>query len=78
MGKLVFDLKQLLSPTVAVLQGTVQSIVLDVLLLSSPNGPKQFKVANPGTYRKGDRVRFQGEVFLGKASDETEVPHYAV
>ena len=78
MGKIIVDLQQLLSPTVAVYQGTVVAINLDNLSLSSPSGPKQFKVANPGTYRVGDKVRFQGDVFLGKVADEAKVASYSV
>jgi len=78
MGKFIVDLKGLLVPEVTVVQGTIMSVAVDTVYVSSPNGPKQFKVANPGTYKAGDKVRFQGDVFIGTVPDETNVPHYSV
>ena len=78
MSKLLSDLQRLLAPASSMVQGKVVRIDLDVLFVSSPNGPKQFQVANPGTYRIGDRVRFQGDVLVGKLADEAGVVAWRV
>jgi len=77
MSRLISDLQRLLTSTQMIRQGTVTGVTLDVVSLASPDGPKNFKVVNPGTYRTGDKVRFQGDVFLGKVVDEAGVNHYA-
>ena len=78
MSKPLFDLQKLLATPQTVRQGTVVGVLLDVVSISSPFGMKSFRVANPGTYQTGDRVRFQGEVFLGKMADEAGIPQYSV
>jgi hypothetical protein len=78
MSKIIADLQKLLVPRNDVLQGTVTGVGLDSVSLSSPSGPKTFKVANSGSYRLGDKVRFQGELFIGRVTDELNIPHYSV
>lgn len=78
MGKILVDLQQLLVPSKAVVRGTVLSVLSDVLTVSTPAGPKTFRVANPGAYQAGDKVSAQGEALLGRVSDEDGLPFYSV
>ena len=53
-------------------RGFVTSTGSGSIFVSSPTGVREFKVENPSNYKVGDTVRFQGRVFLGKTSSESE------
>jgi|PlaIllAssembly_1097288.scaffolds.fasta_scaffold47349_2 hypothetical protein len=78
MSKIMNDLRKLIVPRNDIRQGTVTGVNGDVVSISSPNGPRNFKVPNPGSYVAGNKVRYQGELFIGKVTEESSLPHYSV
>jgi hypothetical protein len=78
MSKIMLDLQGLIVPKSDVWQGTITGIAQDVITISSPNGVRNFKVANPGSFNVGNKVRYQGNLFLGRVTDEAGIPHFSV
>lgn len=62
----------------AVMRGTVDEITEKSIFVSSPVGRKEFQVVNPSTFKDGDKVKFQGNTYLGRIPPELESTIYVV
>ena len=72
------DLRRLLIDPVPVNRGVVSVVTSDSIYVSSSGGLKEFVVNSPATFRVGDGVRFQGNVYLGKLPSKEPGTTYVV
>ena len=61
-----------------VYRGKVQKITESSIFVSSPVGLKEFQVASPSSFSKGDNVKFQGNNYLGRIPNNISGKIYVV
>jgi hypothetical protein len=60
------DLQSYVSSRVPVLLGTVELVSDNSIIVSSKAGRKEFQVPDVSQFSVGDRVKFQGNTYLGR------------
>ena len=79
MSKALSDLRRLITRSTRISQGSIIAVNGQILVVSASEvGEKAFHTPNPGAYAVGDRVRFQGDILIGKTKSDSSVPTYSV
>lgn len=79
MSKILSDLRRLVTRSSPISTGSIVAVNGQVLIVSASEvGERSFHTPNPGAFAVGDRVRFQGDVFLGKIKSDSAVPTFSV
>jgi hypothetical protein len=60
------DLQNYVTSRVPVMNGTVEVVSDNSIIVSSRAGRKEFQVPDVSQFSVGDRVKFQGNTYLGR------------
>lgn len=75
---IINELQELVAKTTPIISGRVESMDSTSIVVVSSQGVRRFWVPSTGVYKIGDTVRYQGQLLVGRTTDEGSVPAYSV
>ena len=58
--------------------GTIISTDVGTIRVSTPDGVKDFQVANSGSYAVKGRIKYQGDALIGQLPSQDTIPTFVV